>query len=59
MKRRKDFAGFAQTKKSQDAASAFDIWLSRGLHKLFDEVVNEPIPENLAKLLKEDSRKQD
>lgn len=33
---------------------AFDLWLKRGLHKLFDDVANEPIPEELLKLIEED-----
>ena len=34
--------------------SAFDQWLNRGLHQLFDEVAKEPIPEELLKLIEED-----
>lgn len=34
--------------------SAFDLWLKRGLHKLFDDVANEPIPEDLLRLIEED-----
>ncbi len=30
---------------------AFDLWLQRGLHELYDEVANEPIPEDLLKLI--------
>ncbi len=36
-------------------ADAFDLWLQRGLHELFDEVVKEPIPPDLLKLI-EDGR---
>ena len=36
---------------------AFDVWLERGLHELFDEVANEPVPEELLKLIDEDKRK--
>nr|WP_173568709.1 NepR family anti-sigma factor [Acetobacter conturbans] len=32
---------------------AFDIWLKRGLHQLFDDVAKEPIPEELLRLLEE------
>lgn len=39
------------------AESAFDIWLQRSLHKLFDEVANEPVPEELIRLIEEDRRK--
>ena len=37
--------------------AAFDLWLKRGLHKLFDQVVNEPIPEELRRMIEEDRRK--
>ena len=45
-----------QLKKSKLATSAFDAWLSRGLHDLFDEIANEPIPEKLLKLINEDGK---
>nr|WP_294918328.1 hypothetical protein [uncultured Neokomagataea sp.] len=32
----------------------FGIWLSRGLHKLFDDIAHEPIPEDLLKLIEDD-----
>jgi hypothetical protein len=38
--------------------SAFDVWLERGLHKLYDDVANEPIPPELLQLI-EDDRRQD
>ena len=44
-------------KKARD--QAFNIWLRRGLHQLFDDVVNEPVPEELLKLIQEDREKQD
>ena len=31
--------------------SAFDVWLERGLHKLFDDVAGEPIPPELLQLI--------
>ncbi len=34
--------------------SAFDLWLQRGLHKIFDDVANEPIPDELRKLIEDD-----
>jgi hypothetical protein len=36
--------------------AAFDVWLNRGLHQLFDSVANEPIPESLLRLIGEDQR---
>jgi len=40
------------------ADSAFDLWLRRGLHQLFDEVAREPVPEELLRLI-EDHRSTD
>jgi len=37
--------------------TAFDLWLKRGLHQLFDDVANEPIPEELLRLIEEDREK--
>ncbi len=36
--------------------SAFDQWLNRGLHQLFDDVAKEPIPEELLRLIEEDKQ---
>jgi anti-sigma factor NepR-like protein len=36
--------------------TAFDQWLARGLHQMFDEVAKEPIPEELLKLIEEDKQ---
>ena len=38
---------------------AFDLWLRRGLHQLYDTVAKEPIPENLLKMIEEDRTSQD
>ena len=35
-------------------AEAFDIWLQRGLHQLYDSVAKEPIPDELLKLIEQD-----
>lgn len=43
--------------KTDDSDSPFGIWLSRGLHQLFDDVANEPIPDELLKLIEEDRNK--
>ncbi len=32
---------------------AFDTWLKEGLHKIFDDVAREPIPQDLLKLIEE------
>jgi hypothetical protein len=41
----------------QKAEAAFDLWLQRGLHQMFDSVAREPIPEALLKLIEEDRKK--
>ena len=38
----------------KDGEEAFDIWLQRGLHQLYDSVANEPIPDELLKLIEQD-----
>ena len=38
-------------------SAAFDIWLQRGLHQMFDDVASEPIPEELLKLIENDRAK--
>lgn len=43
--------------KSRSSDAAFDVWLNRGLHQLFDDVANEPIPDELLKLIEEDKPK--
>lgn len=45
------------TPKSRPTDAAFDIWLNRGLHKMFDDVASEPIPEELLRLIEEDEKK--
>ena len=32
-------------KRKRKADSAFDLWLQRGLHQIFDDVANEPVPD--------------
>ena len=31
----------------------FDLWLNRSLHELYDNIAQEPIPDELLKLIKE------
>jgi hypothetical protein len=38
-------------------SAAFDLWLQRGLHQMFDDVANEPIPEELLKIIENDRSK--
>lgn len=49
-------AGERKRRRSAPDA-AFDIWLRRGLHAMFDEVAQEPIPEELIRLIEADRRK--
>jgi hypothetical protein len=37
--------------------AAFDLFLDRGLHALYDDVVNEPVPEELVRLVEQDRKK--
>lgn len=39
------------------SATAFDLWLQRSLHQLFDQVAKEPIPEALLRLIEQDRQK--
>ena len=57
MTNRKDRPAPKAAKQSRITDSAFDIWLNRGLHELFDDVAKEPIPEELLKLLKDSEKK--
>jgi hypothetical protein len=41
-------------RSGQGPAEAFDIWLQQGLHKLYDSIAKEPIPDELLKLIEQD-----
>ena len=43
--------------KAGKGEKAFDTWLKQGLHKLFDDIANEPIPDALRKMIEEDRNK--
>ena len=43
--------------KTAGKPDAFDLFLKRGLHQLYDEVAKEPIPEEILRLLEEDQKK--
>jgi len=34
--------------------AAFDLWLQRSLHAMYDDIAREPIPEELLKLIEQD-----
>lgn len=44
-------------KKSRKSEGAFDLWLQRGLHDMYDDIAIEPIPEELLRLIEEDRKK--
>ena len=54
MTQSKDGNGRPPRRGKSKPESAFDQWLNRGLHELFDDVANEPIPEELLKLIEDD-----
>ncbi|GAN78001.1 NepR family anti-sigma factor [Acidisphaera rubrifaciens] len=37
--------------------AAFDVWLQRSLHQLYDTVAREPIPDELLRLIEADRAK--
>ncbi len=50
-------AGEKPVDQSRATDTAFDNWLNRGLHQIFDDVMNEPIPAELLKILQSDPKK--
>ena len=57
MKQRKDKPVPARPPKKPKADAGFYLWLQRGLHKLFGDVAEEPIPPELLKIIEEDRDK--
>lgn len=62
MARGKDTSGAAPLppgapRKGKKTDAAFDLWLQRGLHKIYDSVAQEPVPDELLKLIEEDRKK--
>ena len=57
MKQPKEKPVSTKPAKATRTEGAFDLWLQRGLHQLFDSVANEPIPDDLLKLIEEDRKK--
>ncbi len=47
----------AHMKRPRKSEAAFDIWLQRGLHEMYDKVASEPIPDELLKLIEEDRKR--
>jgi hypothetical protein len=44
-------------RKGRKTEVAFDLWLQKGLHEIYDEVAREPIPDELLRLIEEDRKK--
>ncbi len=36
---------------------AFELWLERGLHKMYDDIASEPVPPELLELIERDRKK--
>jgi hypothetical protein len=36
---------------------AFEVWLERGLHKMYDDIASEPVPPELLELIERDRKK--
>ena len=43
----------AVPRPKRPADQAFDTWLERGLHEIFDDVAREPVPDELLKLIRD------
>jgi hypothetical protein len=43
--------------RKRKTEAAFDLWLQRGLHEIYDNVAREPIPDELLRLIEEDRKK--
>ena len=57
MKQRRDRPIAVRRPDDRKVDGAFDLWLTRGLHELFDDVAREPIPDSLLKLIEDDRAK--
>ncbi len=62
MPKAKDATGASQPlagrgRKARRTEAAFDLWLQKGLHEIYDQVANEPIPEELLRLIEEDRKR--
>jgi hypothetical protein len=40
--------------RAAEAARAFELWLQRSLHRLYDDVAREPVPPELRRLIEQD-----
>ncbi len=44
-------------RKPKKTDAAFDIWLQKSLHQMYDDVASEPVPDAILKLIEEDRAK--
>jgi hypothetical protein len=45
----------ARDKTKSATERPFDLWLQKQLHAMYDEIANEPLPEDLLKLIERDA----
>lgn len=57
MKQRDQDQPPSPTEKAKRGEAAFDLWLQRGLHQLYDSVAREPVPDDLLRLIEENRKK--
>ncbi len=43
--------------KTKPEPNAFDLWLNRGLHQIYDDIAQEPVPSEWLRLIEEDRSK--
>jgi hypothetical protein len=53
----KGSASSSRRRREAKPEAAFDIWLDRDLHRMFDKVAAEPIPDELLRLIEADRKK--
>lgn len=58
-KRPGDPAAPGTGQEGEGVDNAFDLWLRRGLHQLYDTVAKEPIPESLLRMIEDDRASKD
>jgi hypothetical protein len=55
---RRQPAGGTTARRGGAVDDAFDVWLQRSLHELYDSVTTEPIPPELLKLIEDDRNRR-
>ncbi len=58
MKRRKEKPVPVKPPAAAKADAAFDVWLQRGLHDLFDEAANEAVPDEWIRMIEQHRTKK-